>query len=114
MQTEINKTYTKLEIAKIYIDNGLVPIAIRDRDLERIIDKDGKKKYVKLSKKSPVNKGWNQVNLNNAYSIFKRNIEQRESYNIGIITGPVSNIIVIDIDVKDDGLKTWNELMEKH
>lgn len=28
--------------------------------------------------------------------------------NIGILTGKINNIIVLDIDIKDDGMKFWN------
>ena len=30
-------------------------------------------------------------------------------YNHAIITGPVNNIIVLDADVKDRGIETWNK-----
>ena len=30
-------------------------------------------------------------------------------YNVGILTGAINNIIVVDVDVKDDGLKTWDD-----
>jgi P4 family phage/plasmid primase-like protien len=34
--------------------------------------------------------------------------------NIGILTGKISNVTVIDVDVKDDGLKIWKKLTKKH
>lgn len=34
--------------------------------------------------------------------------------NIGILTGKTSDITVIDIDIKDDGLKIWKKLIKKH
>lgn len=34
--------------------------------------------------------------------------------NIGLLTGERNNITVIDIDVKDKGLETWNILIEKY
>lgn len=38
----------------------------------------------------------------------------KTKYNFAVLTGERSNITVVDIDVKDDGLKTWNELIDKH
>jgi hypothetical protein len=34
--------------------------------------------------------------------------------NIGILTGKINNITVLDIDIKDDGMKYWNKLMKEH
>ena len=34
--------------------------------------------------------------------------------NYGILTGKINNIIVVDIDIKDDGLSKWNELINKN
>lgn len=34
--------------------------------------------------------------------------------NYGILTGKINNIIVVDIDIKDNGLTKWNELINKH
>ena len=34
--------------------------------------------------------------------------------NVGLNTGQKSNITVVDIDVKDNGLNKWNELIDKY
>jgi len=34
--------------------------------------------------------------------------------NTGILTGKINNITVLDIDIKDDGMKYWNMLMKEH
>ena len=35
-------------------------------------------------------------------------------YNVGVPTGDVNNIIVLDIDIKDDGLTEWKAYMKEH
>jgi len=34
--------------------------------------------------------------------------------NIGILTGEKNNLLVLDIDIKDDGLKFWNYISKKY
>lgn len=34
--------------------------------------------------------------------------------NIGILTGKKNNLLVLDIDIKDDGIKLWNEISKMH
>ena len=33
-------------------------------------------------------------------------------YNIGVLTGIINNIIVIDVDFKDDGINEFNKYIE--
>ena len=35
-------------------------------------------------------------------------------FNVGVPTGDVNNILVVDIDIKDDGLTEWKENMKEH
>ena len=35
-----------------------------------------------------------------------------KSNNVAILTGQKNNITIVDIDVKNDGLKKWNELID--
>ncbi len=32
--------------------------------------------------------------------------------NIGILTGKINNLLVLDIDIKDNGMKAWNEIIK--
>lgn len=39
---------------------------------------------------------------------------RRPNANIGIVTGRVSGIVVVDVDAKSGGLETWAELQDIH
>ena len=65
--------------------------------------------FIKFSKNSklPINKWTDKNNQSKELpNIFK--------YNVGIPTGDVNNIIVLDIDVKDDGLTEWQTYITEH
>ncbi len=34
--------------------------------------------------------------------------------NIGLLTGKINNLLVLDIDIKDDGIKFWNYISKKY
>ena len=51
--------------------------------------------------KTPVNKWSDKAN-------HHTNLPNMSKHNVGILTGAINNIIVVDVDVKDDGLKTWD------
>jgi len=38
----------------------------------------------------------------------------RPNGNYGVLAGKINNIIIVDIDIKDNGLKKWEELTEEH
>jgi len=58
--------------------------------------------------KRPICKGWTNINMETAVANIKPNC------NLGILTGNKSKIIVIDVDVKDKGLETWEKIIKKH
>ncbi len=60
------------------------------------------------NKKIPVRKQWSKITKDNALGKIVDNV------NLGVLTGKVSNITVIDIDVKDNGLSTWNKLIKQY
>ena len=67
--------------------------------------------YVPIScntKKIPICKEWTTITIDNCIDKIKKNC------NIGLLTGNKSGITVVDIDVKDKGLSTWQQLIELH
>lgn len=59
---------------------------------------------IPLKDKTPILKEWNLIT-----SPIKR-IDMFKNHNIGILTGVVSGITVLDIDVKNNGLKVWKAI----
>lgn len=59
---------------------------------------------IPLKEKTPILKEWNLL------SRPISRIEVFKNHNIGILTGVVSGITVLDIDVKNNGLKVWKAL----
>ena len=74
--------------------------------------------------KTPNLKHWNKINPNtskNMYSLNQcdntytsTNIHNYHTQNIGMLCGKQSQVIVIDIDIKDNGMCYWNELLAEH
>lgn len=56
--------------------------------------------------KKPFIKGWNKTKE----TIHPTDINQ----NTGILTGKINNLTVLDIDVKDNGLKYWKEISKEY
>lgn len=96
---------TKLASINSYLKRGLVPIIVNYKDVEyngRII-----------KKKSPLQRGWNKINKKDAKEICNEYLNSDENYNIGILTGKVSNIIVIDLDVTKDDEPNGIDIIQK-
>lgn len=59
---------------------------------------------IPLDNKKPIFKRWNKITQTpERLFVF-------EGHNIGILTGQSSGITVLDIDIKDEGLKVWNNI----
>lgn len=58
---------------------------------------------IPLNKKIPYIKEWQKITES-------KEIKNKDE-NIGVLTGKVSNITIIDIDIQDDGMKMWNKLI---
>src|SRR4030067_2325405 len=79
----------QLKDAKKLLSHGFIPISFH------------------LNKKHP-NVNWTDITKKNCLSKFKI------GSNIGIITGTISNVIVIDVDIKDNGLISWKSMISIH
>jgi hypothetical protein len=42
-----------------------------------------------------------------------KEVPDMKKYNVSILTGPINDLLVVDIDVKDDGLKEWLKFTSK-
>ena len=62
--------------------------------------------------KSPRVSGWNKLTFNDTVRLFL--ILELEYTNIGLLCGKESNVVVIDIDNKDNGMEYWSSLLEKY
>jgi hypothetical protein len=93
MSTKINyiidpKNGEKLLPFQYYQLNNLITIPILTND------------------KRPFIKGWN----NTKETIYPTDINQ----NIGILTGKINNLTVLDIDIKNNGLRYWKEISKDY
>jgi Bifunctional DNA primase/polymerase, N-terminal len=59
---------------------------------------------IPLEDKRPILQGWNRLEKT------PERLYVFENRNLGILTGHVSGITILDIDVKDHGLETWMKI----
>ncbi len=94
---EVQSAMAPLEIMKKkYQDLGLVVIPLNTMDSAK-------------AGKCPAVKGWKDKDTNYDFDVAKC-----RSGNIGILCGPNSGIMCIDVDVKDDGLLHFTRLIKKY
>ena len=63
--------------------------------------------------KHPVLMNWQHKASNDSYQIAKW-MSQYKSKNIGIATGKKSNLIVLDLDIKNGGIDEWTKLEKRY
>jgi hypothetical protein len=80
-----------LQLAERYITWGFVPIPIRG--------------------KVPLLPGWDKTTMINAMDNIKNCINAN---NVGIVCGKSSNIVVVDIDTRENGVEQWHEAIKKN
>jgi hypothetical protein len=103
------------ENARSYIANGFVPLVIYPVGTSYVNDKG---KTVKQDK-SPVGAKYGSITIDSAYDEFVSRYNKYKYRHsdtepwIGILTGKNSGITVVDVDIKDDGMKTWKELKKQ-
>lgn len=79
------------------VQNGYVPISTS------IYYDEKEQRY----NKKPIIKQWEKTKLEN----YRNSIDYNK--DVGILTGSKHNLLVIDIDVKDKGLETWNKWIDE-
>lgn len=78
-----------VSLANLALDLGFIPIS--------------------LNGKRPILRKWQRITAKTAINHIKD-----EGDNIGILTGKPSGIVVVDVDIKNDGLEYWQELINKY
>jgi hypothetical protein len=74
--------------------------------MKNILVNNFEKIKLKNNTKEPHQNGW-RTNTKTHYKDIDLNI-----YNAGILCGPINNIIVLDVDVKDGGLDAYNQFIK--
>lgn len=92
----------KQKAIKILNDQGFIVVPCHNKG-DTYVDKDGNIKV--RSGKEPKIK---------SYKSTTKSINIPDDRDCGIMTGEKSNLTVVDIDIKNDGLKTWKKLCDEN
>lgn len=106
---------TKYIYMKAYCsqEKNIVMDIVFDQRKERLLEYLGMRWVIHpCNGKVPVIKGWNKLTTNVSKVAVDKHY--KEYSNWGVLTGNISNIIVLDIDSKDKGVEFWNGLIERH
>ena len=86
------------EWGNYYLQLGLIPIPIR-------WDESNTRSCGKV----PIGSGWQHTTHESALNNLVSAAQRLGKINIGLLTGKISNIIVLDVDVKDNGVKFFDQ-----
>ena len=78
----------------------------------KLIEKNFKLIPIKAREKKPAIKDW-QTEATNEIAKIKKWLSQFPDMNVGIVTGKASNIFIVDIDQKNGGLETLEQLKKE-
>lgn len=67
---------------------------------------------IPLVGKVPLGQRWQETEADLALDMIQRFSNKFD--NIGILTGEPSNLVVVDVDIKEKGLETWNKLVSEN
>ena len=95
-----------LQQARLYADDRFVPIALGVPD-NPALALEMRQKAAKVPAKGVCH---SQITLDN----WEQHWPPGHALNIGIRTGPESEVVGVDIDVKDGGLERWQQLVAEH
>ena len=92
-----------------YMEWGFVPIPIRS------IESDKYDNNLIGNGKAPMIKNWTNVTSDKSPQLVLWGCRKTKSnINLGIICGPSSKCVVLDIDMKDFGMYHWEKLIKLH
>jgi P4 family phage/plasmid primase-like protien len=107
-----------IDIAKQYYEEyGFLSIPVKTLRLFKPDLTDQEKENLLKKAKHPVLSGWLETNSNNYIENIKnafeyyRKMGQREIINLGAVTGKNYNKFVVDVDIKNNGMETWDQLI---
>jgi hypothetical protein len=64
---------------------------------------------IPLLGKVPLGQRWQETEADLALETIQRFTYKFD--NLGVLTGPASDIVVVDVDIKEKGLETWRQLI---
>lgn len=67
---------------------------------------------IPLHGKVPLGNEWQKTDPDRALDLINRYVSRLD--NLGILTGEPSNVVVVDVDVKQKGLETWETLVTRN
>ena len=94
MASDSKSLDNKIEQAKLFLEFGWMPIPIKG--------------------KVPVLSNWQFTTKDNAIPNITKGFIQRKANNLGIVTGKLSNVVVVDVDRRENGMENWKAFAEKN
>src|SRR4030042_1828112 len=67
-----------------------------------------------LQGKKPILKGWQNYSLEDSRNDTISALQRGKADNFGIITGTISGIVVVDIDLRENGIDNWLNMIQGH
>jgi hypothetical protein len=61
--------------------------------------------------KTPIEKGWIEKYTSIAADVLLKEASRRSASNVGILVGHPSGIICIDVDIQQNGMSNWVDLL---
>ncbi len=64
--------------------------------------------------KTPIEKGWIEKYTSIIPDVLLKEAQRRSASNVGILVGHPSNVICIDVDIQQNGMDNWADLLLRH
>ena len=69
---------------------------------------------IPLKGKVPIPRKWQNITEEDSLEIIEKYANNLQMNNLGILTGKPSKIVVMDIDIKNQGLEKWEKMVSEH